>query len=116
MLELAVAILVLLYLLLLTLPGIEVQAVLGAVAALGGLVGGGSAGLVYHLRLRRALSRLEQSTRGWLWAPVSRHALLDDDGRREVLPWFRIGAAGFFVCVAGMVLVAVAIVRAALAG
>jgi hypothetical protein len=114
-LELAVAVLVLLYLLLLTLPGIELQAVLGAVATLVGLLGGGSAGIVYHLALRRTLSRLEQSTRGWLWSPVSRHALLDELGRRQVLPWFRAGAAGFFLCVAGIGLVTAAVVRAALA-
>jgi len=115
-LEVAVAVLVLVYLLLLTLLGIELQAVLGAVVALVGLLGGGSAGLVYHLSLRKALSRLQQSTRGWLWSPVSRHVLLDERGRREVLPWFRIGAAGFFLCVAGIGLVTAAVVRAALAG
>ena len=115
MLEVAIAVGVFLYLLLLALPGIECQVTLGAVAALLGLVGGGGAGIVYHLALRRSLLRLHESTRGWLWAPVSRHAVLDDIGRGEVLPWFRAGAAGFFVCIAGIGLVAVAIARAALA-
>lgn len=115
MLEAVVAVLVLLYLALLTLPGIEAQLVVGAVATLAGLLGGGAAGLVYHLALRRALARVKQSTHGWLWSPVSRHAALDDLGLREVLPWFRRGAAGFVVCMAGIGLLAVAVVRAALA-
>jgi hypothetical protein len=114
-LEVAVAVVVFLYLLLLALPGIEWQVTLGAVAALVGLIGGGGAGIVYHLALRRSLLRLRQSTRGWLWSPVSRHALLDEVGRAEVLPWFRAGAAGFVLCIAGIGLVAVAVLRAAFA-
>jgi hypothetical protein len=78
------------------------------------LLGGGGAGLVYHFALRRALLRLGHSPRGWLWAPVSRHAVLDAAARRAVLPWFRVGAFGFFVCLAGMGMVATAVVRAAL--
>jgi hypothetical protein len=41
--------------------------------------------------------------------------LLDDQGRGEVLPWFRLGAAGFFVCLAGIGMVAVAAIKAAFA-
>jgi hypothetical protein len=33
-----------------------------------------------------------------------------------VLPWFRVGAAGFFLCVAGLGMVAVAVLRTAFAG
>lgn len=116
MFEAGIALVVLLYLLLLAVPGIEWQLAVGAALTLTGLVGGGSAGIVYHWLLRRTLVRLGESTRGWLWAPVSRHSALDDRGRREVLPYFRVGAAGFLVCLAGIGLLAVAVVRASLAG
>jgi hypothetical protein len=114
--EAGIALLVFLYLLLLALPGVELQVVIGSVLVLMGLFGGGSAGVVYHWLLRRTLLRLGEGTRGWVWAPVSRHALLDDRGRREVLPWFRVGAAGFFVCLAGIGVVAVALLRVGFAG
>jgi hypothetical protein len=116
MFEAAVALALLFYLLLLALPGIEMQVLLGVFLALAGLVGGGSAGIIYHLALRAALGRVGASTRGWLWSPVSRHHLLDERGQRQVLPWFRVGAAGFLVCLAGIGMVAVAILRAVLAG
>ena len=112
MLEVAIAAAVLGYSLLLVLPAIEWQMQGGAVLALVGLFGGGGAGIVYHVMLRRALRRLGAPARGWLWSPVSCHALLDDQGRRDVLRWFGLGAAGFFVCVAGLGLVAAATVRA----
>jgi hypothetical protein len=114
--EAAIATVVLLYLLLLGVLGIEWQLAAGAALALVGLVGGGGAGIVYHLALRRALVRVGASTRGWLWSPVSCHRLLDEQGRAEVLPWFRVGAAGFVVCLAGIGMVAVAAVKAAFAG
>jgi hypothetical protein len=113
MVEAAIACALLLYLLLLALPGIELQALLGAILTVVGLVGGGSAGLVYHFALRRALLRLGVGTKGWLWTPVSRHNALDDQAKRQVLPWFRIGAAGFILCVAGIGMLAVASLRAA---
>lgn len=116
MFEVAIAVLVFLYLLVLALPGIEWQFAIGTIAALVGLVGGGGAGIVYHLALHAALLRLEQGTRGWLWSPVSRHGGLDDAGRRAVLPWFRVGAAGFFLCIAGIGVIGVAVLRAWLAG
>ena len=116
MFEAAIACVLLLYLLLHAVLGIEWQFLVGAGMALAGLLGGGGAGIVYHLVLRRALARLGASTRGWLWSPVSHHRLLDERGRGEVLPWFRIGAAGFFLCLAGIGMVAVAVVRATFAG
>jgi len=116
MLEAAIACAVLAYLLLLALPGIELAVLLGTALTLAGLVGGGAAGIVYHLELRRALVRLGASTRGWLLSPVSRHAGLDERARRRVLPWFRVGAAGFFVCLAGIGMVVVALLRATLSG
>jgi hypothetical protein len=114
--EAGIALLVFLYLLLLALPGIELQVVIGSALVLIGLFGGGSAGVVYHWLLRRTLLRLSRGTRGWVWAPVSRHAVLDERGRREVLPWFRVGAVGFFVCLAGIGVLAVALLRVGFAG
>ncbi len=115
MFEAAIASVLLVYLVLLGTLGVELQLTLGAGLALVGLLGGGGAGIVYHLALRRALERLGASKHGWLWSPVSRHRLLDDQGLREVLPWFRLGAAGFFVCLAGMGMVTVAVIKAMVA-
>jgi hypothetical protein len=104
------------YLWLLAVPGPILQLLLGILLTLVGLVGGGGAGIAYHLALRRSLIRLGSEVRGWLWSPVARHHLLDEQGRREVLPWFRVGAAGFFVCLAGIGMVVAALLKAALAG
>jgi hypothetical protein len=110
--EAAIASVLLLYLILLGVLGVAWQFVAGAILTLAGLVGGGGAGIVYHLALRRALTRMGASTRGWLRSPVSCHRLLDEQGRATVLPWFRLGAAGFLVCLAGIGMVAVAAVKA----
>ena len=115
MFEAAIASGLLLYLVLLGTFGVEWQFLAGAALALVGLLGGGSAGIAYHLFLRRELTRLGQNTRGWLWSPVSCHSRLDERGRGQVLPWFRLGAAGFFVCLAGIGMVAVAALKAAFA-
>ena len=116
MFEAALASALLCYLLLLGLPSIELQFLAGGLLTFVGLVGGGGAGIVYHLALRQALARVGASTRGWVWSPVARHPLLDDRGRRQVLPWFRVGATGFFLCLAGIGMITVAVVRTALAG
>ena len=112
MFEAAIASVLLFYLLLLGVLGVEWQILAGTALVLVGLLGGGGAGIVYHLALRKALARMGASTRGWLWSPVSRHGLLDEQGRSEVLPWFRLGAAGFVVCLAGIGMVAVGAIRA----
>jgi len=114
--EAAIAAVLLLYLFLLAVLDITWQFAVGWGMVLVGLVGGGAAGIVYHLALRKALARMGASTRGWLWSPVARHRLLDEQGRSDVLPWFRTGAAGFFVCLAGIAMVAVALARAAFTG
>ena len=116
MLEAFVVFGLLAYLCLLAVPGPILLLLLGVLVALVGLVGGGGAGIVYHLALRRSLVRLGSQVHGWLWSPVARHRLLDEQGRREVLPWFRVGAAGFFVCLAGIGMVLAALLKAALAG
>jgi hypothetical protein len=113
--ELAIAVAVLGYSLLLVLPGIEWQARIGVCVTLLGLFGGGGAGLVYHLALRKALVRLGAPAQGWIWSPVARHPSLDEEARKQVLRWFHLGAAGFALCLAGMGLVAAAVVRATFA-
>lgn len=50
------------------------------------------AGLGYHVMLHRTLAPLP---RGWWWNPTRLHERLDDEGRRRVMPWFVVGAAGF---------------------
>jgi len=114
MIEMLYVLLVLGVLGLLALPGPESQMVLGWIFVAVGLLGGGTAGLIYHHALRAALRRLGRDTRGWLWRPVSLHRHLDDEHRRRVLPWFRLGAFGFFVCMTGIALVVAATLRAAL--
>jgi hypothetical protein len=116
MFEAAIAVSLLFYLLLLGVPGIEWQFWAGSLLTAGGLIGGGGAGIVYHVVLRANLLRLGADTRGWLWSPVARHKLLDEAARGRVLPWFRLGAAGFVVCVAGIGMIAVAVLRTAFAG
>ena len=116
MIEALVVFALLVYLCLLAVPGPIWQVWLGAIVALAGLVGGGGAGIVYHLALRRSLIRLGSEGRGWLWSPVSRHRLLDDRGLHEVLPWFRLGAAGFVVCIAGIGMVVAALLKVVLGG
>lgn len=116
MFEAALAGALLCYLLLLGVPGIVWQLWAGTLTTAVGLAGGGMAGLVYHLALRRELMRLHADTRGWLWSPVAHHEALDASGKRRVLPWFRLGAAGFVVCIAGIGMVVVAVLRSALAG
>ena len=56
MFEAALACALLFYLLMLALPGIEWQFLAGGVLTFAGLVGGGGAGIVSHLALRKALS------------------------------------------------------------
>ena len=116
MIEALVVLGLLTYLYLLAVPGPILQLLIGVLLTLVGLVGGGGAGIAYHLALRRSLVRVGSEVRGWMWSPVARHDLLDERGRREVLPWFRVGAAGFFVCLAGIGIVVAALLQAALAG
>jgi hypothetical protein len=115
MFEAALAGTLLCYLLLLGMPGIAWQFWAGSLATALGLAGGGMAGVVYHLALYRELMRLHAETRGWLWSPVAHHEALDEPGKRRVLPWFRLGAAGFVVCIAGIGMVVVAVLRSAFA-
>jgi hypothetical protein len=83
--------------------------VVGAVTTGAGLAFGVATGLWYHIALARALARMKALTPRWWLRPVPLHARLDEAGRRRVLPWFYAGAAGFFVTVAGMALIALSL-------
>ena len=78
----------------------------GAATTAVGLAFGVATGFWYHVALARALSPVKALTPRWWLQPVPLHARLDADGRRRVLPWFYAGAAGFFVTVVGMALIA----------
>ncbi len=81
----------------------------GAVTTAAGLAFGIATGFWYHVALARALSPMKALTPRWWLRPVPLHARLDDGGRQRVLPWFYAGAAGFFVTVVGMALIALGI-------
>ena len=86
----------------------------GAATTAVGLAFGVATGLWYHVALARTLSPVNALTPRWWLQPVPLHAKLDADGRRRVLPWFYAGAAGFFVTVVGMALIALGIVASTL--
>jgi hypothetical protein len=83
--------------------------VVGAGAVAAGLAAGVPAGLVYHVKLYRALARLGGAERGWIWRPTSYHERLSGPERRALAPWFRAGAAGFLAAVAGCALILAAV-------
>jgi hypothetical protein len=74
-----------------------------------GLVAGVGAGVVYHVALYRALAPLGALGSGWWWRPTSFHPHLTPRLRRRVMPWFYVGAAGFFLALAGCAIVLAAI-------
>ncbi len=80
------------------------------VAFLVGLLLGVPAGLLYHLRLY-LLARPRPTGRWWLH-PTAHHGLLTAQTRPEVMFWFKLGAAGFVLTIAGCVLFAIGFARA----
>lgn len=81
----------------------------GALTTAVGLAFGVTTGLWYHIALARVLAPVNALTPRWWLRPVPLHARLDEAGRQRVLPWFYAGAAGFFVTVAGMALIALSL-------
>lgn len=79
-----------------------------------GLVFGVATGLWYHVALGRAVRATGPLPPRWWVRPVPLHERLDAAARRRVMPWFYAGAAGFFVTVAGMVLIALGMAVGAL--
>jgi hypothetical protein len=78
------------------LPGVWIAAAVTVVS----LTGGAMAGVVYHLRLRDAVVDLPHR---WWWNPTAHHGRLDARGRRRVMPWFVMGAAGCGLAIAGAI-------------
>jgi len=78
----------------------------GALTTAAGLAFGIATGFWYHVALARALSAVKALTPRWWLRPVPLHARLDTAALQRVLPWFYAGAAGFFVTVVGMALIA----------
>jgi len=89
--------------------GVRLLYLSGAGAIALGLLAGIPAGIVYHVKLSRALNAAGAAKRGWWWRPASYHARLPEQSLRPLLPWFRAGAAGFLVVVAGCALVFLAL-------
>jgi hypothetical protein len=78
----------------------------GVVTTAAGLGFGLATGLWYHIALRRRLLAASALTPRWWLRPASLHGRLDAAGQRRVMPWFYAGAAGFFVTMVGLALVA----------
>jgi hypothetical protein len=77
-----------------------------------GMAVGVPAGLVYHVKLYQCLGPDGGLPQGWWLGPTSLHHLLDDGPRgRQVMRWCYLGAAGFFVVIAGCVLLFAGAVR-----
>lgn len=83
----------------------------------GGLIGGVGllascvAGGLYHRDLRAALARRGPVPRGWWWAPSRFHPTLGPE-RRFVLRWFWRGGAMMGVCLLGLLMMGVGVVKA----
>jgi len=61
-------------------------------------------GVLYHVRLYRALAPQQLLPARWYWNPVHYHDLLEEGAeRRSVMRWFWLGATGFVVIALGVV-------------
>ena len=89
--------------------GVRLLYLSGAAAIALGLIAGIPAGIVYHVKLSRALAATRAAEPGWWWRPASHHARLPEQLRAPLLPWFHAGAAGFLVALAGCALVLLAL-------
>ena len=67
----------------------------------GGLAVGLPAGLGYHILLARALKAANRDMTRWWIRPTGFHDGLSPTALRRIKPWFRVGAAGFLVAMAG---------------
>lgn len=77
-----------------------------------GLLVGLPAGVVYHVALYRVLAHRGALGPRWWLRPTSFHGQLDPAGRRRVMRWFRVGAAGFLAIVIGAALATAGALRA----
>jgi hypothetical protein len=79
------------FVVLVSLPGVLGLQVGAALVAFS-LTIGVFAGIGYHVVLGRALPHRPAR---WWWNPTAHHGALAPEGRRRVMPWFVVGAAGF---------------------
>ena len=86
----------------------EVTFGLGLALVVVGMAVGVPAGALYHVRLWQTL----KPARRWWLNPTALHAQLEGASRARVLFWFRFGAVGFVIALAGCALVAVGVIRA----
>jgi hypothetical protein len=76
-------------------------AAIGVTTMLIGLVTGVPTGFWYHVVLYRVVSAKVPLPRRWWMSPAALHGHLSDVETRRVRRWYRIGGAGFVLCVAG---------------
>ena len=78
----------------------------GAWTTAAGLGFGLATGLWYHIVLAKGLLAAKALTPRWWLRPEALHRRLDAKGQQRVMPWFYAGAAGFFVTILGLALIA----------
>ncbi|MBI4509742.1 MAG: hypothetical protein HY698_08890 [Deltaproteobacteria bacterium] len=115
MIELVFAFLIVLFLVAVSLLGTAMSGdtllSVGFVVAVAGLLIGVPTGLLYHVRLRRALMRKGGVQSRWWLFPTAFHGRLDPELRASVMPWFYAGATAFFISVVGCVIAALGALR-----
>jgi hypothetical protein len=89
---------------------LQFPTVIGLATLLLGLVVGVPTGFWYHVVLYRIASAKTPLPRRWWLSPSDLHACLTDVEQRRIRPWYRIGGAGFVLCVVGAVLAIVSLV------
>jgi hypothetical protein len=81
--------------------GAAALAAIGSAILLLGLAIGTPTGFWYHVVLYRMLAPRIALPPRWWWSPSDLHRHLTDAERRRIEPWYRIGGAGFVLCIAG---------------
>jgi ABC-type antimicrobial peptide transport system permease subunit len=89
---------------------------LGFVLCAIGFIVGVPTGFLYHVRLYQALESRDLLPKGWYWRPSPLNNELTDEERKQVMPWFYIGAAGFLVIVVGILALGAAMIRVLIEG
>jgi len=84
----------------LMLPG-EILLAAGFGFSLLGLLVGAPAGFYYHVLLRSFLLRQPPLPTRWWLNPTRYHDRLSEAEARRMLPWFWLGAFGFFISMTG---------------
>lgn len=93
----------------------EALLVAGLWAVAAGLGFGLPTGLLYHLALRRSLTRTGRLPRRWWLRPIALHPLVPPEDAFAVLAWCRLGALGCAVAFLGCGVFALGALRASFA-